>query len=519
MIPMNLRILVSKRFAIALLLVFLCTIFGATVESPSSASATTPGTIGTVAGNGSRGYSGDGGPAASAALYGIGSLAVDASGNIYIVDSFNNRIRKVDTSGIITTIAGNGSYGYSGDGGPATGAEFREPYGVAVDASGNIYIADTYNSRIRKVDTSGIITTIAGNGAYLSMYYGEGGAATKAAFFPGNVAVDASGNIYIADPYDNRICKVDKDDIITTVAGNGSYSYSGDGGPAVKAGLDYPTSVAVDASGNIYIADAANNAIRKVDKSGIITTVAGTGVKGYFGDGGPAVGAGLDYPTSVAVDASGNIYIGDTNNYCIRKVDTSGAINTVVSNCIPGGIGGGPVDNPRICVAVDASGNLYFSEFYTTVCEEKAPILPSATGRKTIVFTVGQPSYTVDGRSFAMDASPFISNGRVLVPVRYLADALGVQTAWDTSHTGAVQQVYIISRNVSAILIIGSATMETSIDQGGGSPVSKIINMDVAPVIINGRTYLPARYVTDTFGCKIYWNEEAQTITISQQSM
>jgi hypothetical protein len=258
--------------------------------------------IDTVAGNGSWGYSGDGGPATEAMLSYPRGVAVDASGNIYIADLYNHRIRKVDTSGIITTVAGNGDEGYSGDGGPATEAMLDFPFGVAVDASGNIYIGDTHNYRIRKVDTSGIITTVAGNGAW--GYSGDGGPATEAMLdFPCDVAVDASGNLYIGDVYNQRIRKVDTSGIINTVAGNGSWGYSGDGGPATEAQLHGPFGVTVDASGNLYIADYDNQRIRKVDTSGIITTVAGNGSRGYSGDGGPATDAMLNHPRDISCQA------------------------------------------------------------------------------------------------------------------------------------------------------------------------------------------------------------------------
>jgi RHS repeat-associated protein len=314
--------------------------------------------IATVAGNGIYGYSGDGGPATEAqlndpsavAVDSLGNLyitdegnwrvrkvdttgtittlatirwahdvAVDASGNLYIAEWGNNRIRKVDTSGIITLVVGNGSQGYSGDGGPAIEAQLYKPTGVAVDAAGILYIADARNHRIRKVDTSGIITTVAGTGVEGSS--GDGGPATEAMLsYPYRVAVDAQGNIYIPQNSYHIIRKVDTSGIITTVAGNGSNGYSGDGSPATEAQLNYPTDVAVDSSGSLYIAEGYNNLVRKVDTSGIITTVAGDGTNGYSGDGGPPTQARLRYPLGVAVDASGNLFIADELNHRIRKV-------------------------------------------------------------------------------------------------------------------------------------------------------------------------------------------------------
>jgi trimeric autotransporter adhesin len=329
------------------------------------------GIITTVAGNGNYGYSGDGGLATSASLRRPYSAVVDASGNIYIADTFNNRIRKVTKStGIITTVAGNGNYGYSGDGGLATSARLYNPYGAAADVSGNVYIADTYNNRIRMVTTStGIITTVAGNGTY--GYSGDGGLATSARLrYPSGVAFDASGNIYIADTYNGRIRKVTKSTgIITTVAGGGN-TFS-DGIQATSVLLNGPTSIAIDISGNIHFADYFNNRIRLVTKStGIITTVAGSGNYGFSVDGGIATSVTLSSPQGVAIDVSGNIYIADYTYNRIRLVTKSTGIITTVAgkiNDLYGGDGGlasavrlsGPYG-----VAVDASENVYIADDY-----------------------------------------------------------------------------------------------------------------------------------------------------------
>ncbi len=324
------------------------------------------GIITTVAGTGTSGYSGDEGAATSAQFMSTYGIALDAAGNLYIVDFYNHRIRKMDTSGIITTVAGTGTRGYSGDGGAATSAQLNYPCAVAVDAAGNLYISDSGNYRIRKVDTSGTITTVAGAGTY--GYSGDEGAATLAKLQgPYGVAVDVAGNLYISDYAVNAIRKVDASGIITTVAGTGTGGYSGDGGSAVSAQLNSPRGVAADAAGNLYIADTANNVIRKVDTSGIITTAAGTGTSGYSGDGEAALSARLNNPVSVAVDAAGNLYITDMSNYKIRKVDTAGIITTVAGAGTPGYSGdGGAATSAQlqgpIGVAVDAAGNLYISD-------------------------------------------------------------------------------------------------------------------------------------------------------------
>jgi trimeric autotransporter adhesin len=289
------------------------------------------GIISTVAGTGSSGSSGDGGQATSAALNYPRGITADTSGNIYIADTYNNRIRMVTKStGIISTVAGTGSYSYSGDGGQATSATLYNPRTVATDETGNIYIADSANSRIRMVTKStGIISTVAGTGS--SGYSGDGGQATSAVLnYPYGVAVDASGNIYIADTYNHRIRMVTKSTgIISTVAGTGSSGYSGDGGQATSAALYYPCGVAVGASGNIYIADTDSYRIRMVTKStGIISTVAGTGSYGSSGDGGQATSAALYNARGVTIDASGTIYVADAGNNRIRMFSLSASTRT-----------------------------------------------------------------------------------------------------------------------------------------------------------------------------------------------
>lgn len=288
----------------------------------------------TVAGNGTPGSSGDGGSATAATLYVPSGIARDSAGNLYIADSSNHRIRKVTAStGIISTVAGTGSFGFNGDGGAATAAALYNPTGVTVDGSGNLYVADSYNYRIRKVTVAtGIITTVAGSGA--GGYSGDGGAATAAAFnLPNSLVVDGSGNLYIADYYNQRIRKVTAaTGVVTTVAGNGNAGFAGDGAAATSAQLYYPSGVAVDSGGNVLIADRNNHRVRKVTvATGIITTVAGNGAAGSAGDGAAATSANLYYPNGVAVDSTGAIFIADQGNNKIRKV-SSGTITTVAGD-------------------------------------------------------------------------------------------------------------------------------------------------------------------------------------------
>ena len=285
------------------------------------------GTITTIGGTGTAGFSGDGGPATSAQLNSPFDVAVDGAGNVYVADTFNNRVRKIDPAGTITTVAGTGTLGFGGDGGPATSALLFWPVGLDVDGSGNLYIADWGNNRIRRVDTSGIITTVAGGGGFgLGGFCGDGGAATSACLDnPTDMDVDAAGNIHIADYDNDRIRKVTAG-IIRTVAGTGSGFHSGDGGAATSAGVPTPVGVAVDGGGDIFIASSNAQRIRKVDPGGTITTVAGNGTFGFSGDGGPAVTAELALPTRVALDGEGNFFIADTYNNRIRMVEGLGAL-------------------------------------------------------------------------------------------------------------------------------------------------------------------------------------------------
>ncbi len=339
-----------------------------TVIVPARPAAAATGDISTVAGNGTKGSAGDGGAATSAQLSTPDDVAVDSAGNLYIADRLNRKVRKVSPDGIITTFAGNGNVGTGGDGGPATSAQISAPTAVAVDAAGNVYIAnfDRASSNVRKVDTSGTISTVAGSGP--AGYSGDGGPATLAQInLPRGLAVDAAGDLYIADTDNHRIRRVDTSGIITTVAGEGVAGSAGDGGPATSARLDSPHELAFDAAGNLYIADTNNHRIRRVDTSGTITTFSGTGSEGLSGDGGAATSAMLDNPEGVAVDSSGNVYIGDTDNHSIRKVDASGTITTFAGSGIPGFSGdGGPAIAAQLRapqgLAIDSTGNMFIAD-------------------------------------------------------------------------------------------------------------------------------------------------------------
>ena len=313
--------------------------------------AAVEGVITTVAGNGDAAFSGDDGAATAAGLSAFGVTA-DGPGNIYIADRTNKRVRKVDASGTISTFAGNGSSGFGGDGGPATGAQL-DPFNLDTDSVGNVYIADVGNNRIRKVDTAGVITTVAGNGS--AGFSGDGGVATAAQLnSPRSVSADGAGNLYIGDVGNGRIRKVDTAGNISTVAGGGSPADGlGDDGPATSAALNAAEDVVADAPGNLYIADQGVHRVRYVDLGGTITTIAGTGTNGFSGDDGAATSAKINGPRGLAVDAAGNLFIADVGNNRVRKVDTAGVITTVAGGGDPAdGLGDGlPGPEAKLLVA------------------------------------------------------------------------------------------------------------------------------------------------------------------------
>ncbi|GLC87751.1 NHL domain-containing protein [Lysinibacillus piscis] len=393
----------SKKYQyIFIVMILLVSIVGPQYHS---ANAEEVGIITTIAGDGTLGIGGDGGPATSAPLTSPFQVAVDSVGNIYIAEAGNHRIRKVDTGGNISTIAGTGAMGNGGDGITATGTQLNIPSGVAVDNAGNIYIADTGNHRIRKVGIGGTITTIAGTG--IQGNAGDEGPATSAQLnMPQNVVVDNIGNVYIADMGNHRIRKVDTGGTITTIAGMGIPGSAGDEGAATDAQLMNPQGITVDSAGNVYIADTGNHRIRKVDTGGTITTIAGTGIPGSTGDEGAATSAQLSMPSGVAIDSAGNVYISDAIDQRIRKVDTGGIITTIAGTGIPGSTGdGGAATSAQLSlpmgVAVDSIGNIYITDLgnskirkvtmttVTTVPDAPTNVTAVAgDGQATVGFTV-----------------------------------------------------------------------------------------------------------------------------------
>lgn len=390
---------------------------------------TSDGIITTIAGSGANGYGGDGGPALSAQFDEPGQLAVDAAGNVYVPDGA--RIRKISTDGTVTTIAGTGVNGYSGDDGPASAAQvsysvYGQGLGLATDAAGNLYVADTGNSRVRKISADQTITTAAGNGGGCCFSAQTESAMSAQLYSPVGVAVDASGNIFISDTYNDYIRKVTRDGTIhwfagvgvspqpgslqsgvqataeqlslpagmvigpngnlyfadcgthrvlmissdgtiTTIAGTVQSGYLGDGGPATSAQLSWPKDIAFDKSGNLYIADSANNVIRKVDANGVITTIAGTGIAGFSGDGQSAINAQFSVPSGIGIDKDGNVYVSDTNNYRVRRIDPTGVVTTIAGTGVAGFSGdGGPAISAQLSyptgIKIDAAGNVYVAD-------------------------------------------------------------------------------------------------------------------------------------------------------------
>ena len=301
----------------------------------------TKGIITTIAGNGTAGFSGDGGQAVKASLNFPSGLAFDSKGNLYISDRSNNRIRVINSKGIISTYAGNGEEGYGGDSGPALNARIDRPFGLAIDNEDNLYIADRRNNRIRKVNPSGIITTAAGDGGFF--YMGDNGPAYRASIAgPTGVAVDNKGNLYIADRNNNRIRVVNKQGMIRTVAGTGQQHYNGEAELARDTNLYLPFGLTVDDKGRLLVIDRSHYRIRRVDPmKGNIETLAGNGRKKFAGDGGPATGANLNFPHGIAVDKKGNVIFSDKGHYRIRKISPEGVIQTIAGNGERGNVGNG----------------------------------------------------------------------------------------------------------------------------------------------------------------------------------
>ncbi|PQJ11929.1 hypothetical protein CJD36_009050 [Flavipsychrobacter stenotrophus] len=406
--------------------------------------------INTMAGDGTVGFGGDNNPATAASMNGPYGVAVDALGNVYFADRANHRVRKINTAGIITTIGGTGLPGFSGDNAPATDAQINDPNGVAVDAGGNVYVTDRANNRVRRISITGVITTVAGNGS--TVFNGDGIPATDASVIsPRGVAVDAIGNIYIADQGYNRVRKVNHLGIISTIAGTGVAGFFGDNGPATNARLAGPYSIAIDGMGNVFVADVDNERIRRISPTGIIKTVAGTGTASYNGDSIAATAAHLFEPIGVAVNSTGDLFIADAWNQRVRKVTPAGVITTVAGTGVAGfsGDGGSAVAaqfKNIYGIAINSNGNIIVSDngnnriryLHTPVGVENVE-----PGKGINVY----PNPSADGR-FKIDLSSLKSEQVTIV----VTDMMGREVYKESSIDG--QLMYINAGLVTGIYMV-----------------------------------------------------------------
>lgn len=448
--------------------------------------------ISTVAGKGTSGFSGDGEAAIAAQLAHPYGVAVDSSGNLYIADSSNYRVRKIDaTTGLISTVAGSGDYGYSGDGGPAISAKMKRPLGIAVDSSGNLFIADNSDNRIRKVDTSGYISTVA-----------------CAACYPEDITVDNDGNLFIVDAVGHVVRKIDTTGQISTVAGTGTSGYSGDNEPATMANLQSPQGIAIDSSGNLYIADTGNNVIRKVDTAGLINTVAGTGAGGYSGDGDDATLAKLYAPKRVSVDSSGNLYISDYMNSRIRKVDTAGQISTVAGSGAMGYSGDGELATSAQlfaphAIAVDSNGIVYIADTNNNRIRKLGPASSNANlSDLSLSDVMLSPAFAADTTSYTAS----VENSRNSIDVMpTVSDSTAKVTVNDTLVAGLPVQI-VLNEGSNTITIVVTA-------QDGTTQTYKVIVMrEAAPTYTIGA--IPDHTASPLIQGYASGTQEAVTISI-----
>jgi uncharacterized protein (TIGR03437 family) len=465
-------------------------------------------TISTLAGNGNSGFSGDGGTATGAALANPRGIVSDPAGNVYFCDFTNNRVRKISTNGTISTVAGTGVAGYNGDNIQGTSARLSSPYRVAMDPAGNLYIADPGNNRIRKLAPNGIITTVAGNGN--SNFTGDGGLATVASLsYAEDAVIDVYGNMFIADSGNNVIRKVDLNGVITTVAGTGRAAYTGDGGAATQATLNLPVSIAVDPAGNIYISDQGNNVVRKVDTNGVMSTVAGSGILAFGGDGGPAKNAEFNNPAGLALDAANNLYITDVGNNRIRVMLTNGTITTIAGNGVAGSAGdGGPalsaqLNAPR-SVGVGTFGNVYIADFSNNKIRLLTPSAPTV-GLTTNAFgnirllapnswvALRGTNLSPTGDSRTWQASDFVNNQ---MPTSL--DGVSV------TMNGVNAYIYYISPTQLNILTppnLSAGTVQLQVTNGSSTSAPAVVELQqYSPsfFVFNGGPYAVAEHLNGT---------------------
>ncbi len=475
--------------------------------------------ITTVAGDGTSAYNNDGILATTAELNSANGVVVDAAGNIYIADNLNNRVRMINTSGVINTIVGNGTAAYYGDGGPANAAQLYGPTAVALDASGNLHIADFFNNRVRRINSDGSITTVAGNGS--GGFYGDGGYPYNAQIDgPCAIAFNSIGEMYIADKNNNRVRKVTSGGTIITIAGNGTTTYTGDGVQATTVGLNGPSGVAVDAAGNLYISDSYNHCVRMVDNSGIITTIAGTGTNAFSGDTGPAVSASLDTPVGLAFDAAGNLYISDSGNMAIRMI-SSGTIYTYAGRGAALG-DGGLATNAYLYypggINFDALGNLYVADTYHSRIRKVTPPLNISVNSQAICTGTSATLTATGATTYSWSTGETTASIVVSPTVNTIYVVLGASGAAMSMSTPTV--VVIPSPTITAA---GTTTIcagnSTPITAGGavtytwmpatGLDVSTGANVNAGP--IGNTTYTITG--TDASGCG---GIDTITITVNQ---
>ncbi len=513
-------------------------IFAAAPGHAQTAAGYTINTIIGIAGF-SFGYAGDGGPATQAQFWGLYNLTVDSSGNVYIADQFNDRVRKV-SGGTINTIAGDGTGGYYGDGAAAIDAEINWPTGVALDSKGNLYIADYSNSVIREVSTAGTITTVAGDNGSGAGYSGDNAAAISAQLNrPITIVLDSSNNMYIADTDNNRIRKVTSVNgaitdasacettsggttistncpIITTLAGSTLTGYQGDGGLARAALLNTPVGICVDSAGNVYFSDSENHVIRKIGTNGVINTVVGNGAPtsatNPLGDGGSATQASLFFPKGIAMDSQGNLYIADTTNQRIRKVGTNGIIETIAGIGIPGLFGdGGPANQAELNfpqgVAVDNAGNVYIADTQNYVVRKLTPVAPSILPGGVVTdvnfgeFGAVAPGSWIDiyGSALAIDSRQWTTSDFSGVNAPTQLDGTSVTIGGQAAFVEYISPGQV-NVQVPSTVAPGSQPLVVSTPSGATSSYTVTVNALqpglVAPpsFLINGKQYVVATF-------------------------
>lgn len=522
----------------------------------------TLGIINSAVGNGTTGNTGDGAPATAALITSPMGTAADGAGNVYIADLGANVVRKVDIAGIITTVAGNGTSGFGGDGGPATAAQLAQPTDVAVDALGNLYIADQANSRIRKVDALGNISTVAGT--ILPGYTADGIAATLSSLsFPTGVAVDGSGNLYIADQSNNRVRMVDAMGIITTIAGNGISGFSGDGAAATAATLAAPTDVIIDNYGRLYLADKDNNRVRKIDAAGIISTIAGTGVAAYSGDGSAATAAELSTPYNVALNGNGNLLIADFGNNVIRFVQMNnapaftGGPNQAIAVCqdappasIDGAMSVNDVDAGQTLTwtvtAAPVNGTLSGFPYTTTstggtVTPTGLTYTPTAGYSGSDIFTIEvadsnggfattQVNVTINPTpSLLTPSNQNVCNGAVTAAVNFSGPISGTTYSWSNSNTtiglaasGTGNIASFTATHSSVSVITATITVTPSANGCQGTPISFTITVNPTPdvtgaadqAVCNSQSTMPITFMGAVTGTVYNWTNDQPTIGI-----